>query len=50
MNDFTPIRAQVSAADGSQAAAKTEACDTVLRERGQREVFCGLTSIVWLHR
>lgn len=28
------------------------ACDAppVLRERGQREVFCGLTSIVWLHR
>jgi light-independent protochlorophyllide reductase subunit N len=27
-------------------------CDTpsILRERGQREVFCGLTSIVWLHR
>jgi light-independent protochlorophyllide reductase subunit N len=27
-------------------------CDPapVLRERGQREVFCGLTSIVWLHR
>ena len=27
-------------------------CDpsTPLRERGQREVFCGLTSIVWLHR
>ncbi len=24
--------------------------DKVLRERGQREVFCGLTSIVWLHR
>jgi light-independent protochlorophyllide reductase subunit N len=23
---------------------------TVLRERGQHEVFCGLTSIVWLHR
>jgi light-independent protochlorophyllide reductase subunit N len=23
---------------------------TVIRERGQREVFCGLTSIVWLHR
>lgn len=22
----------------------------VVRERGQREVFCGLTSIVWLHR
>jgi light-independent protochlorophyllide reductase subunit N len=27
-------------------------CDAppVLRERGQREVFCGLTSIVWMHR
>jgi light-independent protochlorophyllide reductase subunit N len=27
-------------------------CDSqpILRERGQREVFCGLTSIVWLHR
>jgi light-independent protochlorophyllide reductase subunit N len=27
-------------------------CDApvVLKERGQREVFCGLTSIVWLHR
>jgi light-independent protochlorophyllide reductase subunit N len=26
-------------------------CDRpVLRERGQREVFCGLTGIVWLHR
>ena len=22
----------------------------VLKERGQREVFCGLTSIIWLHR
>jgi light-independent protochlorophyllide reductase subunit N len=22
----------------------------ILRERGQREVFCGLTSIVWMHR
>jgi light-independent protochlorophyllide reductase subunit N len=26
------------------------AADNVLRERGQREVFCGLTGIVWLHR
>lgn len=24
--------------------------DSVIRERGQREVFCGLTGIVWLHR
>lgn len=23
---------------------------SVLKERGQREVFCGLTGIVWLHR
>ncbi len=32
--------------------ASTSACNDipVLRERGQREVFCGLTGIVWLHR
>lgn len=28
----------------------TERALPVLRERGQREVFCGLTGIVWLHR
>ena len=22
----------------------------VLKQRGQHEVFCGLTSIIWLHR
>ncbi|NDI04345.1 MAG: ferredoxin:protochlorophyllide reductase (ATP-dependent) subunit N, partial [Rhodobacteraceae bacterium] len=22
----------------------------ILKERGQHEVFCGLTSIIWLHR
>jgi light-independent protochlorophyllide reductase subunit N len=29
-----------------------QGCDDipVLRERGQREVFCGLTGIIWLHR
>ena len=33
------------------AAAPTGCVDVpVLRERGQREVFCGLTGIVWLHR
>ncbi|MGE3511853.1 MAG: ferredoxin:protochlorophyllide reductase (ATP-dependent) subunit N [Vicinamibacterales bacterium] len=33
-------------------AALAGGCTTrpVLKERGQREVFCGLTSIVWLHR
>jgi light-independent protochlorophyllide reductase subunit N len=31
---------------------KAAVCDAqpILREKGQREVFCGLTSIVWLHR
>jgi light-independent protochlorophyllide reductase subunit N len=32
----------------SAAPALTER--PVLRERGQREVFCGLTGIIWLHR
>ncbi len=31
-------------------AKHCSAGDDVLRERGQREVFCGLTGIVWLHR
>jgi light-independent protochlorophyllide reductase subunit N len=33
-------------------ATAIQGCDTmpVLRERGQREVFCGLTGIMWLHR
>lgn len=31
-------------------AAVAHAGLPVLRERGQREVFCGLTGIVWLHR
>ncbi len=30
--------------------AATADCAPVLRERGQREVFCGLTGIIWLHR
>ena len=33
--------------------ASSKACASerpVLRERGQREVFCGLTGIIWLHR
>jgi light-independent protochlorophyllide reductase subunit N len=35
-------------------ALPKEACTSVerpvLRQRGQREVFCGLTGIIWLHR
>jgi len=34
----------------SAAAAIGCAEAPVLRERGQREVFCGLTGILWLHR
>ena len=32
------------------ALATAAAPRTILRERGQREVFCGLTGIIWLHR
>jgi light-independent protochlorophyllide reductase subunit N len=32
------------------SGAKEVAPKPVCRERGQREVFCGLTGIVWLHR
>jgi light-independent protochlorophyllide reductase subunit N len=35
---------------GSRACSTSSVPDGVLRERGQREVFCGLTGIVWLHR
>lgn len=31
-------------------AAADPTCPDVLHEKGQREVFCGLTSIVWMHR
>jgi light-independent protochlorophyllide reductase subunit N len=39
-------------AQPASAAGGAGECGTrpVLRERGQREVFCGLTGIVWLHR
>jgi len=36
----------------TSAASALEARDErpILRQRGQREVFCGLTGIIWLHR
>ncbi|MAI44355.1 MAG: ferredoxin:protochlorophyllide reductase (ATP-dependent) subunit N [Hyphomicrobiaceae bacterium TMED74] len=37
-------------ADNNHASTDKNTERKVLRERGQREVFCGLTSIVWLHR
>lgn len=39
MNDHTPISPDAGCRD-----------TPVLKERGQREVFCGLTGIIWLHR
>jgi hypothetical protein len=41
---MSPAHALVAAARPPAATLE------VLRERGQREVFCGLTGIVWLHR
>ena len=42
MNAIIPIE---------RAAASIGCADApVLKERGQREVFCGLTGIIWLHR
>ena len=37
---------------GQEGAISIVGCEAapILRERGQREVFCGLTGIVWLHR
>lgn len=40
MNTMAPISAQTDSCSDS----------VIVRERGQREVFCGLTGIVWLHR
>ena len=39
MSQIIPIHADTGCTDAP-----------VLKERGQREVFCGLTGIVWLHR
>ena len=43
MSPVIPLHAEAAADTGCSSAP-------VLRERGQREVFCGLTGIVWLHR
>ena len=39
MSPVIPIHAETGCSDAP-----------VLKERGQREVFCGLTGIIWLHR
>jgi light-independent protochlorophyllide reductase subunit N len=44
MNALTPIAERIAQPlDGCASAP-------IVQERGQREVFCGLTGIVWLHR
>ena len=45
MSPVIPIR---SAPTGGCSDAPV--LQNVIRERGQREVFCGLTGIIWLHR
>ena len=41
---------QISAIEAPPTGDMPTGDMTVLRQRGQREVFCGLTGIVWLHR
>lgn len=48
MNAMTQISTPSAVATPQSAGACT--APVVTFERGQREVFCGLTSIVWLHR
>ena len=43
-----PLQTQTGSCSAPVVQGRRE--PTVLRERGQREVFCGLTGIVWLHR
>ncbi len=47
MSAVIPIRAEAGCKVGHDAGHDAA---PVLRERGQREVFCGLTGIIWLHR
>jgi light-independent protochlorophyllide reductase subunit N len=46
-----PIHAEPMSLPGP-AGLRGDGCalPPVIRERGQREVFCGLTGIIWLHR
>jgi len=51
MNDGSiAIRMSDGESTGRDSSVSGCAAPEVLRERGQREVFCGLTGIVWLHR
>lgn len=46
----TPLSAALGCAAPPEPPADQAGELPVLRERGQREVFCGLTGIIWLHR
>jgi light-independent protochlorophyllide reductase subunit N len=53
MSPVIPIQASPSPGldtGSTGCSAPQPAAHSVLRERGQREVFCGLTGIIWLHR
>jgi light-independent protochlorophyllide reductase subunit N len=50
MNSVIPIRAESATSSASSCTAPPAAALDVHHERGQHEVFCGLTGIVWLHR
>jgi light-independent protochlorophyllide reductase subunit N len=49
MSDLSAMPPVPATSDCATAAGARRAV-IPLRERGQREVFCGLTGIVWLHR
>ena len=51
MNHSRPVaRISVDGCDNSAFTGQGGLRQPVLKQRGQREVFCGLTGIVWLHR
>ena len=45
-----PANLQGASPQGANLQGAGREIPDVLRERGQREVFCGLTGIIWLHR
>ena len=48
--DGCAVPASLASAVADAPATARGSALPVIRERGQREVFCGLTGIVWLHR
>ena len=50
MSGHVELRAESAPAIPSTVATRVVPIKPILKERGQREVFCGLTGIIWLHR